>query len=493
MTEPIRLPINEVSYRNSDEEALEALGDVLIDGVIDTIPDPNKPGSLSKVSRKRPGLGEAELDLGTGEPVDGIYWWNGRKMVVAISDGKVFKITKTGDTLTATELTGETLIAGNRATFAELGSTLTEFKLTIASRERIHYTNDAVVLQTVTDPDSPSTASYIAFLDNYILANKIGTGEFAWSAIGDHTDWSSLDFANAQAMPDDLIALLVSYREIYLLGEATTEVWYNDGVTPFSRVTLIQYGTLAEYSPCFDGGDLYFLSNEKKVMRLVNGRSPQVLSEAYDKYIQRTITAPADMFAYILRVEGKKWYVANFETDNITLVYDINENAWYEWGKYQTGEKEQKLYNRFLGNCYAYCPNWGMNLIGSRIDGKIYNMSFDNYTDDGDLIRFVKRTGKISHGTNLTKKSKELLWTATCGVGKSDGSESFFGFKFRDNGRKAWSNERQVSLGARGDYKNRRKYSRLGMYETRQYEIVHTDKAPFTLLGAEELVDIVGR
>ena len=487
MAEPVKLPINETSYKNTDEEALDVFGDALIDGFIETLPDGRK------VSRKRPGLGAPKLDLGTGVPVDAIYWWNGRKMVVAVSAGRAFKITNSSGTLTATELTGDTVDSGNRVTFSETGSTLTDFKVVMAARGKMSYSEDAVTLTEMADAQAPVTVSHVAFLDGYILANTIGTAQFNYSSPVDFKSWGALDFFTAEAIPDDLVAVLTAYREIYLIGEQTTEVWYNDGTSPFSRVTMVQYGTLAAYSACFDGGDLYFLNQDKQVMRLVNGRTPQVLSIPYDEFIQTKLETVDDMFAYIMTLEGKKWYVANFITENRTLVYDIQENAWYEWGKWENSPLEALAYNRILANCYASCPNWGMNLVGSRVDGKIYDMSFDNYDDDGDAIRFVKRTGNISHGTTLKKRSNQLLWRATSGKGRSDGSTGYFSFRFRDDGRKVWSNERQVSLGALGEYKNRKKFMRLGMYETRQYEIVHSDIAPFTLIEAEELVEVLGR
>ena len=124
----VKLPINEIPYKNTDEEALEYFGDVLIDGFIETIPDKN-----TKITRKRPGLGNHILDLGTNAPVDALYWWNGRKIAIAVSAGKVFKISKAGTVLTATQLTGDTIDSNHRVTFAELGSTLTGFKLAMAA------------------------------------------------------------------------------------------------------------------------------------------------------------------------------------------------------------------------------------------------------------------------------------------------------------------------------------------------------------------------
>lgn len=483
-----KIPINEIPYKNTDEEAIEYFGDVLIDGFIETVPDKN-----AKITRKRPGLGMHLLDLGTNSPVDALYWWNGRKVAVAVSGGKVFKITKSGSTLTAIEITGSKLSSGNRVTFAELGSTLTGFKLAMAAGGKINYTLDAVTVSEVSDSDAPTEVTHIDFLDTYILANVVGSGEFRFCEPGDITDWSSINFAVAEGRPDDLKALLVRHREIFLMGEQTIEIWYNDGVNPFSRITMIEYGVLAPYSTCFDGADLYFLNNDKQITRLQGGRTPVVLSTPYDQFIQTKLEYIDDMFAYILNMEGKKWYVAQFPTENRTLVYDILENAWYEWGKWQNNYLETLAYNRFLGNCHAYCPNWGMNLIGSRIDGKIYDISLNNYHDGGEKIRTLKRTGKITHGTTQIKQSLFLWFKATCGKGKPDGSPSFFGFRFRDDGRKQWSNERKVSLGAEGVTKETRKFSRMGMYRSRQYEFIHSDISPFTLIDAEEEVQIIPR
>jgi hypothetical protein len=256
---------------------------------------------------------------------------------------------------------------------------------------------------------------------------------------------------------------------------------------------MVEYGILAAYSACFDGGDLYFLNHNKRVCRLLNGRTPEILSTPYDKFIQTQITTVSDMYSYIMNVEGKKLYVCQFPTDERTLVYDIIENAWYEWGTWNIDFDEPLDYSPFLGRTYAYCPDWAMNLIGSINDGKIYDLTFDNYDDNGDAVRLLKRTGHINHGTNLSKRNHRLIIRAESGHGLSDGSEDFFTFRFRDNGRKVWSNERKVSLGAQGEYEDRKYYSRLGIYEKRQYEFVHSSKAPFALIEVEEQVEVLGR
>lgn len=485
---PIKLPINEASYKNTDPESLDQFSEVLMDGFLETIPDRN-----IKVSRMRPGLGAPIVTLGTGKPVDALYWWNGRKIALAVSNGLVFKIEKSGSTYTKTQLTGSILNKSNRVIFDELGSTLAGFKVVMAAGEKIYYSEDAIAVQAMAHADAPNPVSHVAVMDGYVIANKIGTKEFWWNDPTYFTIWYATYFASKEGRPDDLMAVVVAQRELFLIGEETVEMWYNDGVSPFARTTIAEFGAASKYSICRDGGDLYFLNNQKKVIVMQNGRNPTVISEAYDQFIQTKITTITDMYSYIMNIEGKKFYVMQFPTDNRTLVYDIKENAWYEWGKWQNEVIETLAYNRFLGSCYAQCPQWGANLVGSRLDDNIYDISMDNYDDDGDKIRFLKRTGNISHGTMLSKRASELVFTAKSGVGKADKTAAHFTFRFRDNGRKIWSNERMVSLGALGEYEIRKKFTRLGMYQVRQFEFTYSDLAPFTLIEAEEVVEILGR
>src|SRR5262249_42866490 len=57
------------------------------------------------------------LNLGTGLPVDGLFWWDEKNTVLAVSNGRVWKITDSAGTIT--ELTGSTdLLASAQCTFA---------------------------------------------------------------------------------------------------------------------------------------------------------------------------------------------------------------------------------------------------------------------------------------------------------------------------------------------------------------------------------------
>lgn len=64
--------------------------------------------------------------------------------------------------------------------------------------------------------------------------------------------------------------------------------------------------------------------------------------------------------------------------------------------------------------------------------------------------------------------------------------------RWRNDGRNEWSNYREVSLGAIGEYDIVRRLKSLGCYRTRQYEIVCTSGGPVTIAGIEEDVALGG-
>ena len=62
--------------------------------------------------------------------------------------------------------------------------------------------------------------------------------------------------------------------------------------------------------------------------------------------------------------------------------------------------------------------------------------------------------------------------------------------RWKDN-NKSWSNEHWVSIKNTGDTNFIARLSNLGIYETRQYEFVYCGNTPWTLVEAEEDVEVL--
>lgn len=460
------LPLTGDPYANTEEAEMDGVSVSVVDAYV------NELGHTVK----RPGLNEWN-DLGTSARLDGLYWWDEQGVVLSVSNGRVFK--HTDFTGTATELLGTTLNVGNRVTFAS-GIT----NAVMANGGRMVHT-DLSTLTQMADGDAPTAVSHVTTLDNYVLANTINSRAVNFSNVLSLTAWDSPDTFQKSGKPDDLVALNEGWSELILSGKGSTEVWYNDGVTPFVRRSngLIDRGCGAAYTVTRVGNDWIWLDDKRRFVKL-DQRSPTHISFPYHKLIT-SFSSVDDAISDNMEVAGFPLYVTSFPSARRTLAYNYQKEGWAEWGYWNT---ENATYEAFRGSCYCYAKAWNLHLVGDRENGKIYTMSRSHYSDNGNPIRTLRRTGFISHGTSGLKTSNEIAFTFKRGQGNSAVSEPVCTLRWRNHGG-AWSNERRMSLGAVGDHYVTARTHRLGEYRRRQYEICHTDASDFVLVDAQEDVE----
>ena len=86
-----------------------------------------------------------------------------------------------------------------------------------------------------------------AYQDGYGVYTKQVSNTFYISSINDFSVINALDFASSNLWPDHLVAAASVKEELWMIGNTTTEIWYDSGAAdfPFAPRTnlLIQYGT----------------------------------------------------------------------------------------------------------------------------------------------------------------------------------------------------------------------------------------------------------
>lgn len=460
------LPLTGDPYANTEEPEMDGVSVSVMDAYV------NELGHTIK----RPGLLEW-CDLGTGAKVDGLYWWDEQNVALSVSAGRVFKHTDL--TGTATELLGATLQTGTRVSFAAGFS-----KAVMANGGRMIYT-DLATLTTMADGDAPTTVSHVAVLDDYLVANTTNSQQATYSDNLSLTNWTATSIFRKAGKSDNMIALHEGWNELLLIGKESIEVWYDDGVTPFIRRSngLIDRGCSAAYTVARVGNDWMWLDDKRRFVKL-DQRSPTHISFPYHKLIQ-SFNAVDDAVSDNIEVAGFPLYVTSFPSARKTIAYNYQKDGWAEWGYWNA---ETATHEAFRGNCYAYAKLWNKHLVGDRANGKIYTMSRNLYTDNGDPIRTVRRTGFISHGTSALKTSNEIVFRLKRGQGNDAVSDPVMMLRWR-NHNGAWSNTRQLRLGAVGDHYLEARTHRLGEYRYRQYEISHADACDFVLVDAQEDVE----
>ena len=464
MAKNVLFPINTPPFQNVDPIALTNLGESLYDGYIVKVED-------HLLTIKRPGLTE-QLSLGGLKGIQGLYWWQAKEMVIAVADGSIYKITD--DSGTVSSITGDKLETTGRPTFADNGSTLV-----IANGAKMVTTNGTADTAYISDSDAPTTVTHVAFLDNYLLANKTGSGQFYFADFsGAPSTWLAADVFTAESNPDDVVSLYVNKGIIILLGENTTEFWINDGVSPFSRLqgSTIAHGVMATHSTVFVNEIAYFFDDRRRLIRL-EGSSPSPLDTSFDETIQAFSTV-SDCVSDYVTFNGHNWILFTFPTEDRTLFYDLDLGYWGEWSFWDSGTNARK---RFLGASYCYARSWNQHLFGSFQVDKILKMSSSVFGDDGADIRITKRTGYIDHG--LPGETKTISWIrfrlkTGVGIGAGGNTEPFMTLRWRDEGRSEWGNNRLISLKKSGDRMFNHTEPQLGAYISRQYEISCSDNCP---------------
>lgn len=418
------------------------------------------------------------VDIGTGTQADGNYWWDKKDIEIVVSNGQVWKITdKFG---TKVNLTSDTLEVGTPVTFAEVysGSTLYLF---MANGGRMVYTDGTITSTYVASANAPTAVTHIVHIDGYLIANDRTSGnENTWfyADNGLPLTWTVGQNYEAEMAVDDIFALVEIDRRLHVLGKRSIEIWYNKGgADPFALVegSYSNIGTYSPYSVERIDDSLFILTDKLDVIKYSNGQYTTV-SQPYASVIQGLSTINDVISDYIFGIDGKKIFLLNFPSEDLTLAYDVVLDAWYEWG-YWNGSG----YDSFKCRHFIFARAWGLYLIGDNSTGKIYTLSSSNNQDNGGTMRSKVKTGKYSHGTQGWKRSNSLDLDVKRGEGIAGGSAATLRVRWRDDGNTVWGNYTDYSLGAVGDRKKLDPLRPMGRYRNRQYEYVLTDNTPLVL------------
>lgn len=469
----VKVPIFEPVYRGVDGIELNEENFSVTDGY-KTL----KGGTTSRPGSKATFTANAASGFG----FDGLFYWPEKSAVMAVGGGEVYQLTNVSNTPGITSLTaGNVLLNQNRPASMAVDGT----NFYACNGGKIVYTPLNGTPAYIADVDAPTAASHIAFLDGYILAID-GSNKLYWSDVNAGTSWNSLSFATAAGSPDNIVALRVYNREIYLFGQRTIEVWENDGTTPFSRIPggVIQSGCSAPHAIIEDENSLYWLDDNRRLVRFA-GKSVERLSTRFDRELQG-LSKVSDAVAMKMQIDGNVFFVFTFKEANKTLAYNQTTEDWSYWGQWSLANAS---YDRWIGNSYCYAEAWGLHLIGHKDNLVVSELSKNYYSDNSSTIRPYRLTGHIDYGTSQLKRSNELRFRAKRGIGLSSRTPKVM-LRYRIDNRE-WSNIKEFSLGDIGEYNIVVRDTRRKIFRTIQYEFSATDAVDVVFSQAEEDIEVL--
>ena len=329
-----------------------------------------------------------------------------------------------------------------------------------------------------------SGGDLVDVVDNYYIYNRPNTQQWAASNILSPIT-SSLSFASKFTGPDNLVSIIADHGQVYLLGETTSEVWADAGTFPFpfQRIpgSSSQHGIVAKFSVSRIGNSFAYLSRnirgQAQVM-LMNGYFPQRISThaVENTLVNATVS---DAVAWTYQQEGHEVYVISFPSLDLTWAYDTATSMWHKWLYCD----DLNQYHQHRGICSANFQN--MVLVGDYQNGIIYELDPNNYTDNGQFIRRLRRAPHlVSDFQREYFEELQLHFQPGVGLISGQGSSPQAMLRWSNDGGSTWSNEHWVNIGKIGKYKNRAIWRRLGTARDRIFEVVVTDPIKAVIVSA---------
>lgn len=453
--------------------------------------DPTKqPGERGVVALyPTPGL-TLRVQLPVGE-VRGLFTASGFQYLIAVCANKAYKIDTSFNAVeigTLTTSTGIVSITENNTT----ANGLTIYM--VDGPNRYTYAFNSGIFATAPATDGPWQGATVADnIDNYVIYNEPGTQNWACTDLASTASTQAL-YGAKDGYSDKLVTLIVDRRQVYLLGEVTSEVWQDVGNTisgittfPFQRIpgTSMQSGCGALYSVARFGNSFMFVARDTRgnsTIEMIEGYTFKKMStHAVEQSLLNQYVEDAIAFTY--QIEGHEMYVCTFPSigDGLTWVFDLSTQLWHKWLSW---DDATNTFKRCRANCGAYFA--GKYLVGDYENGKIYSVENEVYTEDGDPIRRLRRAPHIT--SDLQRQYFEafqIQFQPGVGLSTGQGEDPQAMLRWSNDGGSTWSNEHWTTIGRQGQYQNRAIWRRLGWSRDRIFEVSMTDPVKAVVISAE--------
>ena len=155
-------------------------------------------------------------------PVRGMHTMSGGKYCIIVVGANVYALDTSNNTYlvgTLTTSTGYVSITDNVMTANGLTAMIAD------GVNRYYWQVSPSVFGQMPASDGPWTgADIVDVVDNYVVYNQPNTRNWAVTDLGSPFSTSGY-YGTKDGAPDNLVSVIVDHRQVYLLGETTSEVW----------------------------------------------------------------------------------------------------------------------------------------------------------------------------------------------------------------------------------------------------------------------------
>ena len=349
--------------------------------------------------------------------------------------------------------------------------------------ETAGYQWDGTTLTHVTDVNYPAKTVYgCGYLDGTMYVMDESANIWGSKNLNNTLVWDALNKIVAQIETDQGIAITKQLDYIVAFKEWSTEVFYDAGNptgSPLGRVpgAKVDYGCAAPYSiQEIDGTLLWLATNRSSAINIVSMTkfaAKVVSTKPVERLFDEIDLSGVQSFQ--VKHDGHAFYGVTAKNNNLTLVYDMRENQWYQWSYTTNGVQN---YLPIVGSTYNTALQ---HFLLHESNGITYGVDDLYFDDDGATITWDLITPNFDAGVRRNK----TLWQMEFIADQNPGCVIQVRHNDDDYDPEKWSNWRTVDLG-----KRRPLLTQCGTFRRRAYQFRLTAPTKLRMKAVELQMDI---
>jgi hypothetical protein len=292
--------------------------------------------------------------------------------------------------------------------------------------------------------------------------------------------WGGTAYITAASDNDYGVQLARQLVYIVAIKTWTTQFFYDAGNTTGSSLSplpgaLFNFGCISSDTFADLNGTLFWATQSKvgtnRIVMVDNLQVKWISTPAVERQLDLANTF-AVWYSMAYQHAGHRWYLISNTTNNVTMVYDIDQELWYLWTDYQ-------------GNCYPIAARASAVPFGELqqmiLSGSVYQYDADYvYPNDyGNIVPVDIYTPNFDAGVDRIKYLSQMRFNAD----QTAGSQLWV--RFSDDDYNSWTNFRRVDLSKKRPFINDE-----GSFYRRAYHFRHYANTPLRIRSVDLQMDI---
>lgn len=331
-------------------------------------------------------------------------------------------------------------------------------------------------------------ARFAGMLDTFFFVLDTDTSTIKASDSLDGTTWNGLAIDQRATASDPWRSMVVSGSKVYLLGERTSDVYFNEGLSPFPlspfRGGTIPYGISAPYSAVdFDGAVTWLTQSKNGDRRVVSaagyGSADPISSPGMEAIIGQYARVD-DAEAFVYEEYGVSHYIISFPNEKATWDYSAG-GGWTNLGTYISG---RNAYDAWHARSHVFA--FGLHMVGDRTTGRISLLSSNYGTDvGGGVLRRVIMPPTIdTQMRRLVVGNLGVNMRTGMGLTSGQGVDPTVMLQMSYDDGLTWGSEYWKSAGRLGQTNTQVRWTQLGSGYQPRARFVMTDPVQWQLRDA---------